>query len=88
MSEQHTPGPWRVSTANDRIEVVTVQTGYRIGAMRWDQMSGISLADARLVAAAPDLLEAAKALLDLNEDVDVARRLAEAAVAKTEGRYP
>ena len=55
MTTQHTPGPWHVEPAPNRVhfavrsEGVHVVTGWREGA-----------ANARLIAAAPDLLHALK----------------------------
>ena len=56
MTKQHTPGPWHVEPAPNRVHFavrndgVHVVTGWREGA-----------ANARLIAAAPDLLAALKA---------------------------
>ena len=59
MTKQHTPGPWHVEPAPNRVHFavrndgVHVVTGWREGA-----------ANARLIAAAPDLLEALRRLVD------------------------
>jgi hypothetical protein len=47
---------------------------------------GIASADARLIASAPDLLEALRALLDSDIDKELAHEMAEAALDKAEGR--
>lgn len=86
---KHTPGPWKV---------IPVKTGYYIDSrcgpvadtMDFDDEYGSieSEANARLIAAAPDLLEAARALLDLAERhgwLHVAVNAARAAIAKAEG---
>ena len=74
MSEsKHTPGPWKVSPTDDT--VVIDATGAEVAAIdgdyndpdTWPQME----ANARLIAAAPDLLDALQNLLDEAEDVFV-----------------
>jgi len=88
----HTPGPWQhVPDKWDRSE-------YRIETVRrWsvDPTSGIYVAsangpsNARLIAAAPDLLEACKMFVDACENAPsktaAAVRMARAAIAKAEG---
>lgn len=68
--------------AVDEIEVVALgydrDYGYPEGGIRNE-------ADARLIAAAPDLLSACKALIDEGPSNDV-KRLVEAAIAKAEGK--
>jgi hypothetical protein len=71
MSVEHTPGPWRFIPADDT-------PGYReaaaviIGSQRIEFDSGLVFspfeteANARLIASAPDLLDALQALLDLH----------------------
>ena len=80
MSAQHTPGPWTVvaidwaETGNARFEIKGIR---RTG-----------MADARLIAAAPDLLEALQRAVDLLARYpkhDEAWRQARAAIAKVEG---
>ncbi len=71
----HTPGPWH--TTGTQHEEVRNGDGFLVCKARTD--------DARLIAAAPDLLEALEDLLPLLED----RRLqnkARAAVAKATGQ--
>lgn len=51
----HTPGPWRVEQASWDEETGDVR--YTL-----DDVKGASAADARLIAAAPDLLEALQAV--------------------------
>lgn len=55
-----TPGPWRI--VND-YEIFGV-TG-EIGVINHSSLNAQAFADARLIAAAPQLLEACKAVLDL-----------------------
>lgn len=105
----HTPGPWIYAPSRDdtgelaRVTVVAHCCGYVIGLptsipggnYRDGDPSGDEEADARLIAAAPDLLEACQTVLagfDRGIAVDantvnglVAARL-RSAVAKAEGR--
>ncbi len=78
MSAQHTPGPWVVShdddaghydiTANDLSEAIAMvfYTDNKAG--------GRGLADARLIAAAPELLEARETLFDAIQHGDEEHR--------------
>ena len=70
----HTPGPWTYrDTDNDAFEISTDGTHYyREGiatvwsaAATYTDLRNTGEANARLIAAAPDLLEAAQALTDL-----------------------
>jgi hypothetical protein len=88
----HTPGPWviegDVAALPDDIGVGIVNRKH--DGDDWDvAMVHSSAANARLIAAAPDLLAALKALLDkadLNDWNQEAYEAAEAAIAKAEGR--
>ena len=80
MSAQHTPGPWTVvaidwaETGNARFEIKGIR---RTG-----------MADARLIAAAPDLLEALQSVLNScldSQGLADAYKQARAAIAKVEG---
>lgn len=88
---KHTPGPWKQCIFNG-IEQTTIQAtdkslvaaaSYRQGDKSWS-------ANARLIAAAPELLEALKhcadwmAAVTLSEDTPVLMQ-ARAAIAKAEG---
>ncbi len=103
MSGQHTPGPW-VADATDPSDVVVwaspdpkqndeliANVGQRI--QRVQVAFDCDAANARLIAAAPDLLEALESLIAIDEDtladgatlqdrVDVAWASAKAAIAK------
>ncbi len=97
MSAKHTPGPWKFSAESIDPEwsVVTTAGGSVIANVndRHDQ-----LANARLIAAAPDMLEALSKLMDLNDNsgpfggeiledrITRAWDAARAAIAKAEGR--
>ena len=96
--DTHTPDPWRIETwvyQNGR-EVVTIQTDkdaiatvcnlWRDG----DNSTFEVMANARLMVAAPDLLEALEKLCDMADEGDVAFWVAEwdkarAAIAKAKG---
>ena len=60
---KHTPGPWHVYNSNGIIEIHTKNFGTVV---KWQGFDGIeltqkrNLANARLIAAAPDLLEFAE----------------------------
>lgn len=96
MKTQHTPGPWRA-------EGCMVYAGENRVARTWSgTQDGIPtptmFADARLIAAAPDLLAALKAALEWlraaradepddwdTSDLDDAIRMGRSAVAKAKG---
>ena len=74
---KHTPGPWRVQLLPVNIRIRGPLQEYIV-----DPCCGVrSKADACLIAAAPDLLEALKALVKANEEWN-------AAVESTIGRPP
>jgi hypothetical protein len=96
MSNKHTPGPWEVfyKTKYDEWHVSVPMSE---GNMRWGLFDdGVRSenpeADARLIAAAPDLLKACKALellfAPLARDCTAADAIdkARAAIAKAEGQ--
>jgi hypothetical protein len=94
MSEElkHTPGPWHVDEQNVHSGQVctchgdTPGTWYEVWSPNWGE--GINQkANAQLIAAAPDLLEALKELRDwYRENVGLPACKANAAIAKAEGR--
>jgi hypothetical protein len=61
MSTQHTPGPWASNSA-DSFELGVYGSGYRIAKMTGGEINR-DIANARLIAAAPDLLEALQGML-------------------------
>lgn len=73
---KYTPGPWK-----RKIKSVLIP----IAPYEWAEAYGGSIANARLIAAAPDLLEALKGVLRVadrkTDEFDAAR----AAIAKAEG---
>lgn len=68
MSAKHTPGPWALTgwTAGDDFgwSIRIADAPYRLEVSAW---CAESEADARLIAAAPDLLEALEAVLAVPE---------------------
>jgi len=86
MSEQHTPGPWKASEPNGR------GNGWRAGPawLGYDAHSERTASDARLIAAAPELLDACRAYLADRAEAgcasdSVAVKKMRAAVAKALG---
>lgn len=95
MSEyKHTPGPWKAEKSNNCIAIVSGDYGYGVaktyGTGKEDTLN------ARLIAAAPELLEALKLCIpelkewmrNHGEDIgtlDVIKK-AQAAIAKAEGK--
>lgn len=81
MSE-HTPGPWEVYEGKpEEMEILILAEGGDIGAVWWSLTTGpqpVDEANARLIAAAPDLLEALECIrsevpLDIAQAVKVER---------------
>lgn len=93
---QHTPGPWKVGRVPLRLEVdespipiiYTHDGGLEIAQVRTSAPEpGERETNARLIAAAPELLEALhKIHSNAAESVEWIRRVADAAIAKAEGR--
>lgn len=91
MASAHTPGPWVQNSANAE-EIIApddVQVIARIPGAKTGLYNRAAPANARLIAAAPDLLEALRAAEDwLDGWVSAEPQLAmiRAAIAKAEGR--
>ena len=86
-SKRHTPGPWYVERDGGSPYILDSEKLYRVA----DVVSFHPSADARLIAAAPDLLDVARMLIEVNDAAeprftfrDCVMR-ARAAVARTEG---
>jgi hypothetical protein len=59
MNTNHTPGPWTLNPAQStRVDLIDNHKGEAIGEIVWVDVR--NPADARLIAAAPELLEALK----------------------------
>lgn len=90
---RHTPGPWSVIPGGNRPEVVhTVRFGWGCGCI-CNVESPNPIQDARLIAAAPDLLEFARAYAEtwiaaggMPLDDASLRDMCRAAIEKAEGR--
>ena len=107
MSAKHTPGPWRIKSDPMHFDTLTTVEGGAIGVRKpfgvqmIVQVGGDSdfqeaEANARLIAAAPDLLAALKVMLrdytavhDIGDvEMQPAIYQARAAIAKVEGEQP
>jgi hypothetical protein len=92
-ASKHTPGPWRIARYNHEDEEARLEMDCNHpDGWRWSGWIGVRTeANARLIAAAPDMLDALKGLLDFIEieqlrmDAD-ALQIARAAIAKAEAR--
>ena len=95
MSAQHTPGPWAYNGATD---IYSVDAGFTICELYpADLITGQAHSNARLIAAAPELLEALERLANnghtddcnllnrANESCDCGIDIALAAIAKAKG---
>lgn len=92
---QHTPGPWRFCEPDQISRWPVVQRGMSGGFQVKGDSPERTLADAKLIAAAPELLVSLKEMLVLAEGMSVELdlpgdpgefRRARAAVAKAEGQ--
>jgi hypothetical protein len=91
MSTQHTPGPWKMGFNFTNEQAIIGKDGVVVADASWLGGSGCELsidnpADAKLIAAAPDLLEFAKEWLDRQgTDENYMVMKARAAIAKATG---
>ena len=71
---QHTPGPWKVYPSGTQTFVASVATGRIVAVDLYDENSNPPIeevdANARLIAAAPALLEAVEAALKFIQEGD------------------
>jgi hypothetical protein len=58
MGQQYTPGPWTTTQAGNDYEEITADGGRVIATTSTDDDKGEQKANARLIAAAPELVEA------------------------------
>lgn len=96
---RHTPGPWEVVAGDDyRIEADAIPAKYphlfpgddlgRMVAMVGNRQPDFGAADAALIAAAPDLLNALRVLADAAEAKGIPCDAARAAIARALGMTP
>jgi hypothetical protein len=91
----HTKGPWFVSGVRFRMNGgnwhsvnrydEATKSDDNICCVGYDPRTGVGLADARLIAAAPDLLAALKAVVSVADRATVEFDAARAAIARAEG---
>jgi hypothetical protein len=88
MSTQHTPGPWKFGSKADSNfykRNISGVDGYHVAAVSSRDDHEVD-ANARLIAAAPDLLEALQHLMVAHgEQLDYAFQQAQEAIAKATG---
>ena len=88
MSE-HTPGPWEAKNPEFGYVVCELTGGWSVVALEADPNKYEPEADARLIAAAPELLEALEMMLDMSEMGEFGKALpeekAQRAIAKAKG---
>jgi uncharacterized Rossmann fold enzyme len=100
MTSKHTPGPWIYSRWWDQFQwdmsddderadllkapIIRIETTDGVTVTCCHDLASIREADARLIAAAPDLLAALEALLSYDDMVECAD-MARAAIAKARG---
>ena len=93
MSE-HTPGPWEVTSTLQNDGVYEINDPFRHIPnaeikLDLDDRYEVMEANARLIAAVPDLLKACKVALNainLNDETVTARKALDAAIEKAEGK--
>ena len=91
MTVKHTPGPWKIGTPPPNGEqTIGTQSGLMVAvavtAVNFKQQT---IANARLIAAAPDLLDALQSIIeDIDSDfgTDYDYNKARAAIAKATGK--
>ena len=93
----HTPGPWKLSRTVDGFLAVAGPRGRNVCSVGADELFPDIIHNAHLIAAAPDLLEALKELVELPKRLDItgiayitaianAEEKAREAIATAEGR--
>jgi hypothetical protein len=97
---KHTPGPWEIEEReHSRRQVIRTKQGVITELINYGHAGGINAvcfieelrANARLIAAAPDLLEACRAIAALMDgqgrrNLPLVSGMARAAIAKAEGK--
>lgn len=82
---KHTPGKWRLGTRNGE-RAIYGPKGEEIAVFTGMLFNDEELANARLIAAAPELLSACIEAEVLLKEYPVIERMVKAAIAKAEGR--
>ena len=82
---EHTPGPWGALKYSDANCVATITGVWTVVSIGADPNQFDAKADACLIAAAPDMLEALETLLEEGDTNSTAVLCAEQAVAKAKG---
>jgi hypothetical protein len=69
MMKTHTPGPWTLNDARStRVDLIDTQQGHAVGEIVWVDVR--NPADARLIAAAPDMLETLRDIVGMLTDAN------------------
>lgn len=76
---KHTPGPWEIERRRSFVTAIGPCVADEYAGSAW---LDVSEADARLIAAAPELLEALQNLTGILKDAGYATSHADAAIAK------
>ena len=84
MSAAHTPGPWTEFEPTDTLHAVRSVLGKIVADVGYSGTIEGDKANARLIAASPDLLEALEVLLSNNSFL-TGESIARAAIAKATG---
>ena len=92
MSAEHTPGPWHIGAPPPNGErTISTEKGLMVS-VATTGLGVPTLANARLIAAAPDLLQALEAFIavagdypEMEEFASPEMRMARAAIAKAKG---
>ena len=97
MSTKHTPGPWKIvecSGTPPEMRIEYQQDGGNwplalmedVGTFENDEFNDVTRANARLIAAAPDLLVAAKQTIEVLKSMGHDALWLRLAIAKAEGK--
>ena len=95
MSRKNTPGPWTVSELDARGEpsefYIFIEPGVAVIERSVEGRDGCDMPDARLIAAAPELLEALQHIARAESTslaLEYVQGIARAAIAKATGEQP
>lgn len=85
---KHTPGPWTLNDARStRVDLIDTQRGHAVGEIVWVDVR--NPADARLIAATPDMLETLRDIVGMLTDANDMRadalHAARAAIVRATG---